>query len=218
MGASKNKYDLPRQLFYVLIVRPILMILLGLSVRHLERLRVSPRQIIAANHNSHLDALVLMSLIKFRDIPRVKLVAAKDYFCRTPLRTWISLNLIGVIPIERNPQEGEDVLAPVKAAIEEGYTVVIFPEGTRGEPEKRQPLKYGIAKLAESFPDVTVTPVFMHGLGKSLPRGERLLVPFVCQVNVGEALSWTGERVAFIGALENSFSDLEAELGLKGWD
>ena len=218
MSADKKTFDLPRQLFYVLIVRPVLMILLGLSVRHLERLTVKPRHLIAANHNSHLDALVLMSLIKFRDIPKVKLVAAKDYFCRTNLRTWISLNLIGVIPIERNPQEGEDVLAPVKAAIEDGYTIVIFPEGTRGEPEKRQPLKYGIAKLVQEMPDVTVTPVFMHGLGKSLPRGERLLVPFVCQVNVGEALSWAGDRAAFIAALEQSLSELEAELGAKGWE
>ena len=95
---------------------------------------------------------------------------------------------------------------------------MIFPEGTRGEPEKRQPLKYGIAKLVQEMPDVTVTPVFMHGLGKSLPRGERLLVPFVCQVNVGEALSWAGDRAAFIAALEQSLSELEAELGPKGWE
>ncbi len=218
MSALKAKSDLPRQLFYVLIIRPVLMILLGLSVRHLERLTVKPRQIIAANHNSHLDALVLMSLIKFHDIPKVKLVAAKDYFCKTPFRTWLSLNLIGVIPIERNAAEGTDPLAPVIQAIDEGYTVVMFPEGTRGEPEKRQPLKYGVAKLVQQMPDVTVTPVFMHGLGKSLPRGEALLVPFVCQVNVGEALSWGGDRAAFIALLEKSLSDLEQELAPKGWD
>lgn len=217
MGAH-GKSDLPRQLFYVLIVRPVLMILLGLNVRNLERLSVKPRQIIAANHNSHLDALALMSLIKFRDIPKVKLVAAKDYFCRTPFLAWASLNLIGVIPIERNAAEGADPLAPVIRAIEEGYTVVMFPEGTRGEPEKRQKLKYGIAKLLQAMPDVTVTPVFMHGLGKSLPRGEALLVPFVCQINVGEALSWGGDRAAFIAMLKESFSDLEKELAPKGWD
>ena len=218
MSAQKNKFDLPRQLFYVLIVRPVLMILLGLSARHLERLTVKSRHAIAANHNSHLDALVLMSLIKFRDIPKVKLVAAKDYFCRTPLRTWISTNLIGVIPIERSPKEGEDVLEPVKKAIEDGYTIVIFPEGTRGEPEKRQPLKYGIAKLVQEMPDITVTPVFMHGLGKSLPRGEALLVPFVCRVNVGEEIGWGGDRTAFIALLEKSLSDLEKELGPNNWE
>lgn len=218
MIALKNKFDLPRQLFFMLIVRPVLMILLGLSARHLERLTVKPRHAIAANHNSHLDALVLMSLIKFRDIPKVKLVAAKDYFCRKPLRTWISMNLIGVIPIERNPKEGEDVLEPVKKAIADGYTLVIFPEGTRGEPEKRQPLKYGIAKLVQEIPDMTVTPVFMHGLGKSLPRGEALLVPFVCQVNVGQEIGWGGDRAAFIALLEKSLSELEKELDPKEWD
>lgn len=69
-----------RQLFYVLLIRPLLILILGLRVRHLERLKIAPRTIVAANHNSHLDALVLMSLIKFRHIPKVKLVAAKDYF------------------------------------------------------------------------------------------------------------------------------------------
>ena len=77
-----------RWIFYGVIVRPILMILLGLNVRNLRRLNIDQPRLIAANHNSHLDAMVLMSLFKLKDLPRVKVVAAKDYFCRTPLLTW----------------------------------------------------------------------------------------------------------------------------------
>ncbi|MBU0858974.1 MAG: 1-acyl-sn-glycerol-3-phosphate acyltransferase [Alphaproteobacteria bacterium] len=206
-----------RQLFYALLVRPVLMVLLGLNVRNLARLRAGDgAHIIAANHNSHLDALVLMSLIKLRDMKRVKLVAARDYFCRTPFLTWFSLNIIGVIPIDR--QGGTDnPLAPVIQALDEGYTIVIFPEGSRGEPEKRQPLKYGVAKLLETHPHIEVTPVFMYGLGKALPRGEGLLVPFMCDINIGERMEWPGDKARFIESLEQSFTALAQEIAPKPW-
>jgi 1-acyl-sn-glycerol-3-phosphate acyltransferase len=160
--------------------------------------------------------MVLMSLFKLKDMNKVKLVAAKDYFCRNALSTWFSLNIIGIIPIDRKGESG-DPLAPVMKALEEGYTVVIFPEGSRGEPEKRQSLKYGITKVLEAKPDIKITPVFMHGLGKSLPRGEGLLVPFVCEINIGEALSWTGDRTQLITSLENTFDALEQEIEPKEW-
>jgi 1-acyl-sn-glycerol-3-phosphate acyltransferase len=207
-----------RQLFYVVVVRPVLLIVLGFNIRHLERLKAQGPHFIAANHNSHLDALVLMSLFRFADIPRVRLVAARDYWCRTRLMTWFSLNIIGVVPIERKVERDSDPLAPVFKALDEGYTLVIFPEGSRGEPEQRQPLKNGIAKVLESRPRVLLTPVFMHGLGKALPRGEALLVPFVCEINIGKALLWPGNRREFILSLEQAFEDLAAEIAPKPWN
>lgn len=198
------------------LVRPLMILFLGLNVRNLERLKVGGPHLIAANHNSHLDALVLMSLIRTRDIPKVKLVAAKDYFCRTPFTTWFSLNIIGVIPIDRKG-ESADPIAPVRAALNEGYTVVMFPEGSRGEPEQRQPLKYGITKILEAIPQVSVTPVFMYGLGKSLPRGEGCFVPFVCDINIGDPLVWAGDRGEFVARLEQNFIALAAEIAPKPW-
>ncbi len=206
-----------RQLFYTLLIRPLLLLLLGFNVRHYERLKAKGAHIIAANHNSHLDAMVLMSLFRFHDIPKIKLVAARDYWCRTPLLEWISLNIIGVIPIDRK-RESKDPLAPVMQALSDGYTVAIFPEGTRGEPEKRQELKYGIAKILKARPEISVTPVFMYGLGKSLPRGETLLVPFVCEINIGKKLEWNGNKTEFMDALEKSFAKLEKEIAPKEWN
>jgi 1-acyl-sn-glycerol-3-phosphate acyltransferase len=213
---NTKSYDVMRQIFYALLVRPFLLLTLGFNVRHLDRLKAQEGHLIAANHNSHLDALVLMSLFRLQDIPKVKLVAAKDYFCRTPFLTWLSLHVIGVIPIDRKG-ESSNPLAPVIQALDDGYTVVMFPEGSRGEPEKIQPLKYGIAKILQKNPAITVTPVFMYGLGKALPRGEALLVPFVCEVNVGEPLKWEGDRSNFISALESKFSELAEEISPKPW-
>lgn len=210
------RYKTLRQLFYLLLVKPLMLLLLGLNVRHLDRLRAQGAHIIAANHNSHLDALVLMSLFRFADIPNIKLVAAKDYWCKTPLLTWISLNIIGVIPIDRKGGE-DNPLAPVIKALEHNYTIILFPEGSRGDPEKRQPFKYGIAKLLELNPALTITPVYMHGLGKSLPRGEGMLVPFVCEINIGEPINWGGDKSSLIETLEHSFTDLETEIAPKEW-
>lgn len=201
-----------RAFFIGFLLRPLLALILGLNIRHLERLRAVPGgHLVAANHNSHLDALVLLSLFNLRDLPMVKVVAAKDYFCRTPLSTWLALHLIGIIPIDRQGGS-DDPLAPVRAALEQGYTVVMFPEGSRGDMEVRQPLKFGIAKLLEEFPALTITPVYLHGLGKALPRGEMVLVPFVCNGAVGETLGWPGDRAALMASLEASFAALEAEV------
>lgn len=203
--------------FYALVVRPFLIVFLGFNTRNLDRLTAPDgAHLVAANHNSHLDALVLMSLFKLRDIRKVKLVAAKDYFCRTPLLAWLSVNIIGIVPIDRKGR-GEDPFAPIMQALDEGCTVVVFPEGTRGAPEQRQPLKNGISKILQARPDITITPVFMHGLGKSLPNGEALFVPFVCDVNVGEALSWAGDRAQLMSALETSFDGLRNEIEPKEW-
>ncbi len=206
-----------RLIFYALLVRPFIIVFLGLNTRNLDRLKVHDgAHLVAANHNSHLDAMVLMSLFKLEDMNKVKLVAAKDYFCRNALSTWFSLNIIGIIPIDRKGENG-DPLAPVIQALEEGYLVVIFPEGSRGEPEKRKPLKYGITKILEAKPEIKITPVFMHGLGKSLPRGEGLFVPFICEINVGEELSWAGDRSQLVSSLEATFDSLKQEMEPKEW-
>ena len=209
-------HNILRWFFYGVVVRPILLLILGFNARHMERLKPRGAHLIAANHNSHLDAMVLMSLFKLCDLPKVKVVAAKDYFCRTPLMAWFSINVIGVIPIDR--QGGADnPIQPVIDALEEGYTVIIFPEGSRGDPEQQAPLKYGVTKVLEAHPDVQITPVYMHGLGKALPRGEALLVPFVCEINIGEPISWHGDRAKLIESLGASFAHLKNEMDVKPW-
>lgn len=209
-------HNVLRWVFYGVIVRPVLLIILGFNARHMERLKPRGAHLIAANHNSHLDAMVLMSLFKLSDLPKVKVVAAKDYFCRTPLLAWFSINVIGIIPIDR-AGGADNPTQPIIEALDEGYTVIIFPEGSRGDPEQQAPLKYGITKVLEAKPDVKITPVYMYGLGKALPRGECLLVPFVCEINIGEALDWQGDRTALIEKLQTTFETLKSEMEVKPW-
>jgi 1-acyl-sn-glycerol-3-phosphate acyltransferase len=202
-----------RMLFVALVAYPVVLVMLGLNVRHRARLPRDGPAIIAANHNSHLDTLVLFTLFPLLRIPRIRPVAAADYFLANRFVAWFSLNVIGIIPIERKRgQANSDPLAECYAALERGEILLIFPEGSRGEPEQMTRLKSGIAHLAARFPAVPVVPVFMHGLGKSMPRGEWLLVPFFCDVFVGLPLRWQGERKLFMDGLQQSLHVLKEKL------
>lgn len=208
-----------RLLFHGLIVRPVLVIIFGLNVRHRERLPTNGPAIIVANHNSHLDTVALMSLFPLRQVPHVRPVAAMDYFLRNRLLAWFVLNLIGIIPIDRAARErGEDPLLAPGEALTKGEVLILFPEGTRGNPEELRAFKKGVSYLAERHPDTPVYPVFLHGFGKAWPKGDWLPVPFFLDVFVGEPLVWQGDREAFMGQIKTRIDELGAEGHFAQWD
>jgi 1-acyl-sn-glycerol-3-phosphate acyltransferase len=210
--------SLLRFLYYAVFIRLVVLVVLGLSVRHRDRLPKSGPAIIVANHNSHLDTMVLMSLFPLRLLPILHPVAAMDYFLSSRFFAWFTLNIIGILPIKRTVSRGDDnPLQPCNRALQDGQVLIIFPEGSRGEPEQMQSFKGGIARLAESNPTVPVIPVYLHGLGKALPKGEALLVPFFCDVFIGEALSWTGDRRSYMRRLDERMRQLAAEGNFPTW-
>ena len=211
-----------RTLFFALVVRPLMMIVLGTNMRHGERLPKNGPAIIVSNHNSHLDVFALMNVLGLHRLRRVRPVAAADYFLTRPLRSWFARRIVGIIPIDRTKtrrdKDGKHPLEPISSALDSGDIVLLFPEGTRGEPEKMEELQTGVAHLARRHPDVPVIPVFMRGLGKALPKGEAMLVPFFCDLVVGEALDSSLSKKEFMQALDESINNLAAELPPETWD
>lgn len=208
-----------RHAFSWLVVRPVILIGLGLKVRHRDHLPEDGPAILVANHNSHLDTLVLMSLLPYRLIPRIRPVAAADYFLANPLLAWFSTTVIGIIPVHRGGRSApdEDPLAGAARALSTNHVVILFPEGTRGEPETMSNLKSGIAHLAKRFPEVPVVPVFLHGLGKTLPRGAFIPVPFFVDVVVGEPIFGVEDHRAFVDELEARIEALDGEVDQPDW-
>ena len=171
-------------LFFCLIVKPVLLIILGVRVKGHENLPENGPAILIANHNSHLDTLVLMNMYSLRNLRKLRPVAAADYFMKTPLRAWLSTNVINIIPIARKGARTSDPLEPIYDALDNNQIVIFYPEGTRGEPEKIADFKRGISILCEKYPDVPVAPILTFGLGKALPKGDPVIVPFFVDVIV----------------------------------
>jgi len=207
-----------RFLWYGLIVRSVVLIVLGLNVRHAERLPLKGPAILAANHNSHLDAMVLISLFPLRLLPKVRPVAAADYFLRNPFLAWFATKVIGIVPLKRKrTREDEDLLEQVTEALARNEILLFFPEGSRGEPERIAEFKSGVARLAERHPEVPIVPIFMHGLGKALPRGDWVLVPFFLDAWIGEALRFAGSRDEFMQRYRDSMQALAQEEQHSQW-
>ena len=206
-------------LFFLLVVRPIVLIVIGLRISHKERLPKSGSAIIVANHNSHLDTLVIMTLFPLYLLNKLRPVAAEDHFLKTRFMSWFFLNIIGIIPLQREHfSVQEHPLAGCSKALEQREILIIYPEGSRGEPETLSNFKGGIAHLAKRHPEVPIYPLFLHGLGKALPKGETLLVPFFCDVFIGEPIYWTGNKTDFTNLLTQRIQELASEGKFPVWE
>ncbi|MGI9260449.1 MAG: lysophospholipid acyltransferase family protein, partial [Woeseiaceae bacterium] len=130
-----------------------------------------------------------------------------------------SLNIIGIIPVDREARaRGEDPLTGARNGLKRGDILVLFPEGTRGAPEEMADFKKGVSHLAEQHDGLPTVPVFLHGLGKIMPKGSHVPVPFFIDVFIGEPIVWTGNRDDYMSSLNRKIAELAAEGQFPSWD
>jgi 1-acyl-sn-glycerol-3-phosphate acyltransferase len=153
-----------------------------------------------ANHTSHLDTLTLLAALGLRARSRTRPVAARDYWCKGVIRKWIAEKVLNVVFIDRVRADGEDPLVPVRQALAEGASLILFPEGTRHDSELPGEFKSGLFRLAQEFPDVCLAPVYLENLHRIMPKGAFLPVPLINKVHFGAPLDrGTGDdRAAFL--------------------
>lgn len=197
-------------LFFAVIVKPLVLIGLGLNIVNRKALPKEGPAIIAANHTSHLDTLVLMSLYPLKQLHRVRPIAAADYFHKNRWIKWFATYCIDIIPLTRNEIKApNELFSGCYEALDHGDIVILFPEGTRSSTEDRIfKLKRGIHYLATRYDNVPVYPVILRGLGKALPKGEALFVPFNCDVVVGDALILDENAKVYLDNLEAHYQNL----------
>jgi 1-acyl-sn-glycerol-3-phosphate acyltransferase len=181
--------------FHIVVVRPTLRFFGGVRYRRRSRLPEGPC-LLVANHNSHLDAPVLLSLFPLRRLPRVHPVAAADYFGETWVKRTIAMVLMNALPIQRNPGAGQDPLAHVIRVLGEGCSIILFPEGTRGEAGVVAPFRSGVGRIVRAVPGLPVVPVFLQGPERIWPRGELVPVPQGVDVHVGKPRTYDPEKEA----------------------
>ncbi|MFH0792852.1 MAG: 1-acyl-sn-glycerol-3-phosphate acyltransferase [bacterium] len=192
---------------HLILLRPLLRLGFGVNVAGRENLAGLKQYILAANHNSHLDTLLLFDLLPARHIIKTRPVAAADHFARHKLLFKIADYLFRPIWITRQGRTRQSV-AEMKAQLNSGGNVIIFPEGTRGTPGQIGEFKTGVGELAAAFRDIPVVPVFLSGPEKSLPKGSSFPVPIWNHVTVGPPQVLLGERPDITACLEKIIREL----------
>lgn len=201
-----------RILFFVFIVRPLLGFFIGIRVRGRNNLLWGHPFIIIANHASHLDTAALMNLFPLKDLSRIRPVAAADYFNRNRIIALTSRLFFNILPIERKHIcRDHNPLADLREVLMKGESLIVFPEGTRSSSGEMGPFHSGVAHLIKEYPQIPVIPVYMSNMGRALPKGEFVILPFICEINIGTSIFPTGSKEEITEMLRQAVIQLKGE-------
>ena len=163
----------------------VIKLLVGAYARWIGTVPGPAQRIYFANHTSHIDTLAIWSSLPRELRRRTRPIAARDYW-GSGIRKYIATRGFGAVLIDRARENAEvDPLEPLRAALREGDSLIIFPEGTRGSAALPAKFRSGLFRLANEFRSVELIPVYLDNLHRSLPKGALLPVPVVCTVRFG---------------------------------
>ena len=164
-------------------------LMVGAYARWIGSEPATTQRIYFANHTSHIDTLAIWSSLPRSLRSRTRPIAARDYW-GSGIRKYIATRGFGAVLIDRARENAQaDPLDPLRAALRDGDSLIIFPEGTRGASATPAKFRSGLFRLAGEFPQVELVPVYLDNLHRSLPKGALLPVPVVCTVRFGAALA-----------------------------
>jgi 1-acyl-sn-glycerol-3-phosphate acyltransferase len=165
-------------------------LLVGAYPRWIGCSPTATQRIYFANHSSHMDTLVLWAALPRSLRANTRPVAARDYWGRGGIKQRIAEQELNVVMIDRAREEpGADPLAPLRDALDNGFSLILFPEGTRSPQPLPGPFKSGLYHLAQRFPQVELIPVYLDNLHRSMPKGALLPVPIISTIRFGAPLA-----------------------------
>ena len=146
------------------------------------------QRIYFANHQSHLDWVLIWAALP-RDLrAQTRPIAARDYWTSSRFKHWLTSEVFNAVYVSRQRTDDQDPLEPLVEALQHGDSLVIFPEGTRSNKGEPQPFKSGLYHLAEEFAQVPLIPVWIDNVQRVMPKGEVVPVPILCTVTFGAPL------------------------------
>lgn len=144
-----------------------------IGLEHVAQL--SGAALFVANHNSHVDTPVLLRALPRRRRRRTAVAAAADYFYSTRrLAAAVSLTF-ATVPVARQTDTVRGSLALLERLIADGWSMVLFAEGTRSRDGRLGPLRPGAAVLS-ARQGVPIVPVCIAGTGALMPPGRSWMV------------------------------------------
>jgi 1-acyl-sn-glycerol-3-phosphate acyltransferase len=181
------------------------------SVRFLERVDDARQRIYYANHTSHLDFILIWSSLPRHVREQTRPVARRDYWERSRFRRYYVRKVFNAVLIDRGlvdtdtvggafDRRGREAVEQMLEGLGDEYSLILFPEGTRGSGESIGQFRSGLFYLCRERPDVDLVPVRIHGAHKVLPKGRFVPRPQESDLTFGPAMRLEdGEtRTAFI--------------------
>lgn len=158
---------------------------LGLRVKGRERLRRKGAFILAANHTSYLDPLLLATCT----VRKLHFIA-RDKLFKIPIIGWV-IKSSGSLSVRRH---GPDIKTIKKALdiLKKGDVLAIFPEATRAKDKQLKRGKPGAGFLAYKA-GVPVVPVYIHGSFDAMPRSIKTLKRRPVKVFIGKPIDLKAE-------------------------
>src|SRR3990170_1894044 len=144
-----------------------------------------------SNHTSHLDFVVLWGALPRKLRAFTRPVAARDYWGTGTLRCYLATQVFNAVLLERANLDDVGRRQQVDLLLEalgECYSLILFPEGTRGTGREIAPFKSGLYHLALKRPDVELVPVYLENLHRILPKGALLPVPLLSSASFGSPI------------------------------
>ena len=170
------------------------------------------RRIYFANHTSHLDFILLWSVLPARFRRKTRPVAAHDYWKSGTLRRYLAKHVFRSVLVERGCSDRSiNPIVPMLAALDRDESLVVFPEGTRGTGEALLPFKSGIFNVVCEQRNLELVPVWIDNAFRAMPKGSLLPMPLLCTVTFGPPTRIAGneERTHFLDRLRQSLMDLK---------
>ena len=154
------------------------------------------QRIYFANHQSHLDWVLIWAALPHDLRARTRPIAARDYWTSSPFKQWLTTAVFHAVYVNRkrikgaaaDGSEDQDPLEPLVEALSHGDSLVIFPEGTRSARGEPVDFKSGLFHLAQQFPAVQLVPTWIDNVQRVMPKGEVVPVPILCTVTFGAPL------------------------------
>lgn len=170
---------------------PFVRLVIGIKFRYNEELNFETPKIIVANHNSHVDAIAILCSLKMKDLRKVHPVVARDYFYKNKVMKTLAKTFLNSVAVSRS-KEFQNPLENCEMLLANGHSLIVFPEGTRGNAGEIQEFKHGVSVLISRNPEVEILPAYCDGFGEIMPKGEWLILPFNSSINFGRSISLKG--------------------------
>ncbi len=198
--------------------RPLARAIAPTDVDGLDRLEtLKTPAIFAANHSSHLDTTLILSVLPERFRHRAVVGAGADYFFDKKLKAaWWAFS-VGAIPIERTKVTRKSA-AQLEELLNDNYSVVIFPEGGRTPDGWMQEFRAGAAYLSERT-NTPVVPIYLGGTRNVWKKGSSRITPNRVSVTFGNPMSLEqGEDIrTFSARIEQAVAQLADETQTDWW-